>query len=410
VVFTPESFCPIDSTVTVNVIPGVGISADNVPPSLCAGTEEFQFNTDAPGGTWTATCAGCLSTDGLLDLSAAGIGDLAVTYGVSDGLCSDTGNWVVEVLPVLAGSVETVPDLCEGSVFNFDFLLDADIPEEYATDIAGTWSSTACPGCVTNANSGVFAADQVGAIDLVFTFNAACSEPITATVNVGAEEDPVTLVAADGGGVWSSSCPTCLTGNVFDPGAVDLDITLGTYTVTYVIDDICDDSDQITIEVMPQLDASIILTEEICIAAETVEAGAYVQNGIWTADCVGCIDQDGVIDLQAAGMGMLEVTYTLPGLCGDEQSALLAIEPCDIEVFNVMTPNEDGMNDALVFSNLDGFPGNELVVYDRWGTEVLRQTNYNNGWTGDNQAPGTYFYILTIPGLGIVQGTFTLLR
>ena len=424
VVFTPESFCPIDSTVTVNVIPGVGISADNVPPTLCSGAEEFQFNTDAPGGEWTADCAGCLSSDGLLSLASAGVGELAVTYGVSDGLCSDTGNWVVEVLPVLAGTVETVPDLCEGSVFNFDFVFDGDIPEEYTTGVGGTWSSVACPGCVTNANSGVFSADQVGPIDLVFTFNEACSEPISATVNVGGEvdatilavptlcesEDPLVLVAADAGGEWSSSCPTCLNGNVFDPGAVDLDITLGTYTVTYVINDICDDSDQITIEVMPQLDASIILTEEICIAAESVEAGAFVQNGIWTADCVGCIDQDGVIDLQAAGMGLLEVTYTLPGLCGDEQSALLAVEPCDIEVFNVMTPNEDGMNDALVFSNLDGFPGNELVVYDRWGTEVLRRTNYNNGWTGEGQASGTYFYILTIPGLDNVQGTFTLLR
>ncbi len=189
-----------------------------------------------------------------------------------------------------------------------------------------------------------------------------------------------------------------------------MDITLGTYTVTYVINDICTDSDQITIEVMPQLDASIILTDEICIASESVEAGSSIQNGIWSASCGGCIDQDGVIDLQQAGLGLIDVTYTLPGLCGDEQTATLAVEPCEIEVFNVITPNEDGMNDALVFSNLEGFPGNELVIYDRWGTEVHRATNYNNGWKGVDQAAGTYFYILTIPGLDTVQGTFTLLR
>ncbi len=424
VTFTPASFCPIDSSVTVNVIPGVGISADNVPPSLCASIGEFQFNTDAPGGEWEADCGGCLSPDGLLTLDGSAYGAIDLVYGVSDGLCSDTATWTVELLPVLTGTVESTPDLCEGSVFNFDYVFDAGIPDEYTTGITGTWSSELCPGCIVNANSGVFSADQVGSLDLIFTFNDACSEPILATVNVGAEVDatiaalpvlceseaPVELFAADPGGTWSSNCPTCLNGNVFDPGAVDLDITLGEYTVTYVIDDICDDSDVLSIEVMPQLDASIILTDEICIAAEFVEAGAYIQNGIWTADCIGCIDQDGVINLQAAGMGMLEVVYTLPGLCGDQQSAILAIEPCDIEVFNVITPNDDGMNDALVFSNLEGFPGNELVIYDRWGTEVYRRTNYNNGWEGDGYAAGTYFYILTIPGLDIVQGFFTLLR
>ncbi len=424
VTFTPESFCPVDSTVEVNVIPGVGISADNVPPSLCAGTESFQFNTDAPGGEWTADCGGCLSDAGLFTPPAAGYGDVAIMYAVTDGQCADTANWVVEVLPVLEGTVETVPDLCEGSVFNFDFLLDSGIPAEYTTGVSGVWSSVACPDCITNANSGVFSANEPGVIDLVYTFNAACSEPIVATVNVGESvnatisavptlcesEDPVVLQAVDGGGTWSSSCSECLTGNVFDPGAIDLDITLGTYTVTYVINDICTDSDQITIEVMPQLDASIILTDEICVAAESVEAGSYIQNGIWSASCGGCIDQDGVIDLQQAGLGLLDVTYTLPGLCGDEQSTTLAVEPCAIEVFNVITPNEDGMNDALVFSNLEGFPGNELAIYDRWGAEVYRATNYNNGWKGVGQAAGTYFYILTIPGLDTVKGTFTLLR
>lgn len=424
VTFTPESFCPIDSTVTVNVIPGVGISADNVPPSVCSGSAAVQWNTDAPGGEWEADCGACLSSDGLFNPAAAGFGSLAVQYAVSDGLCSDTATWTVEILPVLSGTVESVPDLCEGSVYNFDFVFDADIPAEYTVGATGTWSSTACPGCIVNANSGVFSANEPGTIDLVFTFNAGCSETIEATVNVGEQvdatisavpmlcesEDPVLLQAADAGGVWSSSCTTCLNGNVFDPGAVDLDITLGTYTVTYVIDDICTDSDQITIQVMPQLDASIILTEEICVAAESVEAGAFIQNGIWSASCGGCIDQDGVIDLQAAGLGMVEVTYTLPGLCGDEQSAVLAVEPCDIEIFNVITPNEDGMNDALVFSNIDGFPGNELVIFDRWGAEVYRASNYNNGWKGVDQASGTYYYVLTIPGLDRVHGSFTLLR
>jgi len=80
---------------------------------------------------------------------------------------------------------------------------------------------------------------------------------------------------------------------------------------------------------------------------------------------------------------------------------------------NVFTPNNDGQNDYLVFGNLELFPENELVVFNRWGNEVYSRTSYNNLWDGSNLSEGTYFYILKVKMCDeykIFDGYITILR
>ncbi|MFY7669665.1 gliding motility-associated C-terminal domain-containing protein [Tenacibaculum sp. MEBiC06402] len=81
----------------------------------------------------------------------------------------------------------------------------------------------------------------------------------------------------------------------------------------------------------------------------------------------------------------------------------------DIELGNsdnyLISPNDDGTNDALVFDGLELFEKNELVIFNRWGNEVYRKKNYENDWGAisngratvqkANKLPtGTYFYTL----------------
>jgi gliding motility-associated-like protein len=80
----------------------------------------------------------------------------------------------------------------------------------------------------------------------------------------------------------------------------------------------------------------------------------------------------------------------------------------EIEVFNVITPNGDGVHDELIITGLENFPNNTLKIYNRWGVLVYQTKAYNtqgnvfNGTsTGrvtintDSKLPvGTYFYIL----------------
>ena len=82
----------------------------------------------------------------------------------------------------------------------------------------------------------------------------------------------------------------------------------------------------------------------------------------------------------------------------------------DIIVPNVFTPNGDGLNDFLVFENLEYQPSSHLIVFDRWGKNILETDNYANNWDGDGHASGTYFFILTVPEIEPMKGSFTILR
>lgn len=80
----------------------------------------------------------------------------------------------------------------------------------------------------------------------------------------------------------------------------------------------------------------------------------------------------------------------------------------DIEVFNVLTPNGDGIHDVLTIKGLEDYPNNTIKIYNRWGVQVYITKAYNtqgNVFDGtsegritvdvDNRLPvGTYFYIL----------------
>ncbi|PCJ90689.1 MAG: hypothetical protein COA50_17035 [Flavobacteriaceae bacterium] len=86
----------------------------------------------------------------------------------------------------------------------------------------------------------------------------------------------------------------------------------------------------------------------------------------------------------------------------------IGIEDIDVEVFNVVTPNGDGIHDILAISGLENYPNNTINIYNRWGVLVYKTKAYNtqgNVFDGtsegritvnqDNKLPvGTYFYVL----------------
>jgi gliding motility-associated-like protein len=87
----------------------------------------------------------------------------------------------------------------------------------------------------------------------------------------------------------------------------------------------------------------------------------------------------------------------------------------DMKIFipNAFTPNNDGINDAWVIRNINYHPENELVVLNRWGNEVFRQTSYQNNWNGSDLNEGTYFYQLKVKeceGEKEYKGSITILR
>lgn len=85
------------------------------------------------------------------------------------------------------------------------------------------------------------------------------------------------------------------------------------------------------------------------------------------------------------------------------------LEPCDIVVYNALTPNGDGINDYLRIEDEGGCnPDLRVRVYNRWGVQVFATEHYgtngevfrgfSNGRAtiekGKQLPTGTYFYII----------------
>ncbi len=90
------------------------------------------------------------------------------------------------------------------------------------------------------------------------------------------------------------------------------------------------------------------------------------------------------------------------GLC-DSAWVYIAVLP-QFEIPNAFSPNGDGVNDFFDIRGITEFPDNELVVFNRWGSEVFRTRSYTGDWpglagNGQELPSGTYFYQLDLgPG------------
>ncbi|MFN2395377.1 MAG: gliding motility-associated C-terminal domain-containing protein [Bacteroidales bacterium] len=110
---------------------------------------------------------------------------------------------------------------------------------------------------------------------------------------------------------------------------------------------------------------------------------------------------------------MLRVTDTITG-CSDFFDLALTTQNCDLEIPNVFTPNGDGINDNFEITNLEFYPGSNIVIYNRNGKKVFESNDYyGNWWDGGNHPDGTYYYVLTYVKQGErkqTQGIITIVR
>ena len=87
---------------------------------------------------------------------------------------------------------------------------------------------------------------------------------------------------------------------------------------------------------------------------------------------------------------------------GCESIATIAMEFIDIEIPNFFTPDGDGFNDLWIPRNISQFPDIFIKIYDRYGREVHRIQDTEDGWNGlyqESQLPsGDYWYIIKLNG------------
>ena len=102
--------------------------------------------------------------------------------------------------------------------------------------------------------------------------------------------------------------------------------------------------------------------------------------------------------------------------CNDTTFQTIDVQGFD--VFNVFSPNDDGVNDIFSFDAWD-LSSVHVEIYNRWGEKIYHWDSPNGIWNGrtynnDDAPDGVYYFYLKANGLdGYLyeqQGSITLLR
>lgn len=125
----------------------------------------------------------------------------------------------------------------------------------------------------------------------------------------------------------------------------------------------------------------------------SVEEGTEPYTYAWSS---GQADED----LTGLAAGTYVVTVTDAKGCSATDSITLK-EPGDIKLPNGFTPNGDGYNDFYVIKGIQGYPDNQVNIFNRWGNLVYSRNGYTNDWDGTSNdgkqlTDGTYFILVDL--------------
>ena len=94
--------------------------------------------------------------------------------------------------------------------------------------------------------------------------------------------------------------------------------------------------------------------------------------------------------------------------CLDTICQIIEVYPAEIKVPNIITSNDDGINDFLEFEYLQFYPDNELTIWNRWGNVVYKKSGYQNDWNGNDVSEYLLFILKNFDKTKHIQVSFKL--
>ncbi|MEY3050811.1 MAG: hypothetical protein RLY31_596 [Bacteroidota bacterium] len=435
--------CPVGASATITVSPAPAFSPPP-NPSICPGEDITLNNSASPNATYTWT-----SSDGSLNSSAAQpvVSPLQTTtyYLVaSNGICEREEEVTILVATDFTLSIPNDTILCSYSLVPLQAEVSAAgvqltwtdetgaaVTPPYPAGDGGAFTLTAVSG------EGCFVKEEVLTVDVHPDFNldagpdqvVGSGTPVT--VGVTADLPGVTFSWTDGNGedlgsgasvtlTLCSSDQVVVTG--VDPSGcyIHLDTVNISVTAGFTVDSL----------LVSQSDTSEIIYEgeEISLDVYTTPSplpGAsyeWFQNGeliaTTAAPTSGTINAPEI--LAEEEVFVYDVVVTDAGGCSSLFSVSLTVSNNPLDMPNIFTPNNDGLND--VFQPVSRVPVDilEFKVWNRWGQLVYEGSGSDAGWDGrQNEKPApsdVYVYFVRYRILGgsgkeySEKGDCTLLR
>lgn len=236
-----------------------------------------------------------------------------------------------------------------------------------------------------------------------------CLNQATTSVNVNAAPGAViNWYSSPTGGSFSNIAPLP---NTNETGII-------TYYVSQTINGAESDRTEIKIEVHPLPELPTVISGPILVGSETTQQYSLASSSNlvtynWTlpSDWTGNSVTEKLNVIVGKQGGTINVSAVSTNGCvgpAQQLDVRVVIED-DIEIYNSISPNGDGVNDEFIIRNIDFYPDNTLEIYNRWGVLVYEANGYgqkdvlfkglSDGRTTINRneelTEGTYFYTLT---------------
>jgi gliding motility-associated-like protein len=414
----------VSYNVSVHPLPNADAGLDT---SVCIG-QGVQLG--ASGGvifSWSP--AGTLSNANSQNPIASPTSATTYTVLVTDtNGCKNTDSVLVAVnaLPVITLTPNS--PVCIGNSIQLN--ANAANANTYIWSPAGTLSNT-------NIFNPIATPTQTITYTVIVSNNNTCvdSAHVTITVNplptIVASTDTTicagssaTLVANGGTSYSWSPASSLNSSTASSPVATPQSQT--TYTVTGTDANGCSNTDQVTVLINPQPQASFKI-DDANLAALTcsgytgilINTSTEALNYLWQfPDGTTSTAIDPQVQLNLSGNNTITLT-AVNNMCNDTavvDFASTAIGQLYSKLPNVFSPNGDGINDCYDFGktfNLDNCSSWE--VFDRWGNKVFQSSSAHPCWngkkdgTGKDLSDGTYYIIVKIAGQ-TYHGSITLIR
>jgi gliding motility-associated-like protein len=215
-----------------------------------------------------------------------------------------------------------------------------------------------------------------------------------------------------------------LDGTTVVGNSVDIsNLSAGSYTLIVTDNSGCDDSTNVTINFVNNAVVIAIDDSASTVGINDVTFNVY-PNDTGDETSISVVNQPANGSIIENGNG--EMTYTPnEGFSGVDTLTYLICDPncintCDtatvfitiqkldsLIIPNGFTPNDDNINDYFVIKNLEQYPNNNIIIFNRWGDIVFSDKPYNNDWdgtskhsniivAGDKVVEGTYFFVLDL--------------
>lgn len=157
------------------------------------------------------------------------------------------------------------------------------------------------------------------------------------------------------------------------------------------------DEIQIIIDPISEIEAG----ENITITANTNIPNSIINDIFWSPSdglsCVYCLETVAAPNETTT----YNITITDTNGCITTQEIIVSISD-EPSVYEFISPYEkDGNNDLWIIPNIDDFPENEVIIFNRWGSIIYQAKPYSNNtpWDGTNEdgkllPQGVYYFII----------------